>query len=845
MTKTSRSSDPFPAGRGRPVAAWISLLLVSVLATALGASAAEPPLDCSVDGLWRDADEAAIDSTQERLIVPLRYRTVAVDESALELVLAAAPLEGSAQSLSIETIMTLPLPAGGCGRFRVVESPIMAPELAARYPGIKTYRAEGIDDAAASARLDRTPQGFHGMILAPGGTVYIDPYARGNTAQYVVYDKRDYAAEPPADWVCRFGELSSNRGRDLTRPEPGSAGRSLVPSGSELRTYRTAVAATGEYTEFHSLGPPTKAEGQEAIVTAMNRVNGLYERDVSLRMILVANNDDVVYTDPSSDPYLNNNGSFMLNQNQTNLDNVIGSANYDIGHVFSTGGGGIASLGVPCIDGAKARGVTGLPSPVGDPFWVDYVAHEMGHQWGANHTFNGDAGACSGGNRNASTAYEPGSGTTIMAYAGICGSQNIQPNSDDHFHGISIDEIIAYSTTSDGDPCATTTANGNTPPTVDAGPDYTIPRNTPFELCGTATDPNHAGLTYGWEEFDLGPAGAPNSPVGDAPIFRSFTPETDGCRLFPQLSDLLTNTQTLGEILPSYARNMNFRLTVRDNRAGGGGVDSDAAVISVDGSSGPFLVTSPNTAVSWTGDDSETVSWDAAGTNGFCATVDIRFSSDGGVTFPTTVVAATPNDGTQSIVVPNVDTSTARLEVRCSTSVFFDLSDVDFTVTAVVNTPPTVSITMPAWNATFEVTDTVAFAGSATDIEDGTLTASLAWSSNIDGPIGGGGTPSAMLSAGYHTVTASVTDSMGAMGSDVVNLIVQDTAGGCPASLVVTVDPPAGAKTYRAASQVTLDGIEAGASSDVTVKAGQSIVIDDGTSFLGRLTAVTTPNSCD
>ncbi len=820
---------------------YLAILLLTALAALPGTSAAATPVDCSFDGLWQEIDEAAIDGSLERWIVPLRYRTVAVDEGALERLLAAAPLAGSAQSLALETVMTLPLPDGGCGRFRVVEAPIMAPELAARYPEIETFRATGIDDPFASARLDRTPQGFHGMILGPGGTVYIDPYARDDTGHYVVYDKRDYAAGPPSDWVCRFGELSSSRGQDPTRPASDRPGGSpVVPSGSELRTYRAAVAATGEYTSFHG---GTVALGQAAIVTAMNRVNGLYERDVALEMILVANNASVVYTNPLTDPYTNSSGGLMLGENQANLDAVIGSANYDIGHVFSTGGGGVAFLGVPCVNGSKAGGVTGLSSPTGDPFWVDYVAHEMGHQWGGNHTFNGNAGNCSGGNRNGSTAYEPGSGTTIMAYAGICGSQNIQSNSDDHFHTWSIDEMVAYSTTSSGDSCADTNANGNTPPTVDAGPDYTIPRDTPFELCGTATDPDHAGLTYGWEELDLGPAGAPDAPVGNAPIFRSFTPETDGCRLFPQLSDLLGNTQTLGEILPSYARDMNFRLTVRDNRPGGGGVDSDAVVITVDGTSGPFLVTSPNTAVSWIGTDTETVSWDSAGTIGFCPEVDILFSSDGGVTFPVTVEAATPNDGAQSVEVPNVDTTTARLQVRCSSSVFFDLSDVDFNVTAI--NPPTVAITMPADYAVFEITDTVSFAGSANDLEDGVLTGALAWSSDIDGAIGSGGGPSTMLSAGYHTVTASVTDSGGAPGSDKVHLVVQDTAGGCPATLVVTADPPAGASTYKAARKVTLDAIGVGAAADVTVKAGQAIVIAEGTSIEGQLAVVNTPSSCD
>ncbi len=552
----------------------------------------------SSDGVWRDFDEKDVQLRGIREIVPLRYRSVELDWPALNGLLAMTPMEYSANALSVDAVLTLPLPNGGFGRFRILEAPIMAPALAARFPEIKTYRGQGIDDATASVRFDTTPAGFHAMILSAAGRVFIDPYSREETAHYISYFTRDYPRPEGLDFECAFDQVNPWR-EAAERPE----GSPAISSGTQLRTYRTAVAATGEYTQFHGGTVPA---GQAAIVTTMNRVNGIYEREVAILMELVGNNDDVVYTNTNETlegaavNYSNSNGGAMLSQNQTNLDAIIGSANYDIGHVFSTGGGGIAGLAVSCKAGSKALGVTGLSSPEGDVFYVDFVSHEMGHQWGGNHTFNGTAGNCVGGNRNGFTAYEPGSGSTIMAYAGICGAHDLQPNSDDYFHGVSFDEIVSYSTTDSGNTCASTSATGNSPPMVDAGASYHIPVSTPFTLCGSASDPGDP-LTYGWEEFDKGPAGAPNSPSGNAPIFRSFDPVTSPCRTFPQWSDIVNNTQTIGEILPTSSRTLNFRLTARDNRLGGGGVSSDSTTVPVTDTAGPFLVTSPNTAVSWTG----------------------------------------------------------------------------------------------------------------------------------------------------------------------------------------------------------------------------------------------------
>lgn len=660
----------------------ISLLLFAVMILISRQAAASVTTSPSPDGVWQEVDEATISNRAERLLHPDRYRVMALDGVALQAVLAQAPLEFTEAAQSQEIVLYLPLPEGGYGRFRIVESPIMAAELAAKFPWMKTYAGRGLDDATATVRFGWTQFGFHATIWSTTGSIYIDPYSRADTTHYLVYNKQDYT-RPSGPFVEHPPQGDNSEVEALVAALQASG--IVLSSGEELRTYRLAMAATGEYTIYHG---GTVDDGMAAIVVAMNRVNGIYERDVAVRMELIANNNLIVYTDPNTDPYTNNDGVAMLSQNQTNLDMVIGNDNYDVGHVFSTGGGGVAFLGVPCRTGLKARGVTGLTNPIGDPFYVDYVAHEIGHQYGANHTFNGNAGACSGGNRHGPAAYEPGSGTTIMAYAGICGNQNIQANSDDDFHTKSFDEIRAYTVAGAGNTCAVITQTGNTGPTVDAGGDYTIPLNTPFILTGSATDPDDDPLTYDWEQFDLGPAGHPDNPVGNAPLFRSFVPVTVPYRIFPQISDIVSDTHTIGELLPGYARVMNFRLTVRDNNIApsAGGVNYDAIQVTAVEGTGPFAVTYPNTAVTWQTGDIETVTWDVANTNQppiNCTHVDINLSIDGGYTYPYTIEANRPNDGAESIIVPFIPATQARVQVMCADNIFFDISDANFTILSV------------------------------------------------------------------------------------------------------------------------------------------------------------------
>ncbi|GJM41313.1 MAG: hypothetical protein DHS20C20_15950 [Ardenticatenaceae bacterium] len=660
--------------------AGLTLLLILVAATRSHSDVTAAPTGAqSADGLWQDVDEALLRVEGDRVIVPLAYRMVALNWDGLDSVLANAP---DGLSEANETILSLPLPDGEYGRFQIYQTAVMHPELAAKFPEIRTYAGVGLDDPTASVRLDTTPKGFHAMILSANGRVFIDPYTNNSTDLYQSYFANNFIPNLPDDFEPDV----------VVEPEHAEGEKPATPngvldSGGTLRTYRLAVGATGEYTQFHG---GTVELGMAAIVTAVNRVTGIYEREVAVTLQLVPDNDLVVYTNGATDPYTNNNGGAMLGENQTTLNARIGSANYDVGHAFSTDDGGVAGLGVVCT-GAKAQGVTGRPSPINDPFYVDYVAHELGHQFSANHTFNGNAGSCgSFGQYNASTAYEPGSGTTIMAYAGICNPQNIQSNSDDYFHGISFDEIIAFTTAGNGNACASPSATGNTPPSVEAGNSYNIPLNTPFTLTGSATDPNTTALTYNWEEFDLGPTGLPQFPSGNAPIFRSFPATTSPSRTFPQISDIVSGMSTMGELLPSYGRTMNFRLTVRDNQVPAGGVGFDSTTVTAVSGTGPFLVTTPNTNVTWTGLTTETVTWNVAGTDQApisCANVNIDLSTDGGLTYPFILATETPNDNSETVTVTNIDTSSARVRVSCADNIFFDISDSNFTILAVAGDP--------------------------------------------------------------------------------------------------------------------------------------------------------------
>ncbi|MBA3665503.1 MAG: T9SS type A sorting domain-containing protein, partial [Bacteroidetes bacterium] len=624
---------------------------------------------------------------------PQKYVTVSLVASVLKDKLFSAPHEKNVNINQSSCIITLPLPNGTMQQFRIVEAPMMEPGLANQFPDFKSFSVKGIDDPYANGKLDWNENGFHGMVRSVNGDFFIDPYCVGNITDYITYYTADFVKDPSQ--VLPEAGVIDNKGAG-TGSVPKKKGEnetqlsSTTPAtcvGTYLRTYRLALACTGEYAVAATgSSTPTMAQTLAKIMTSVNRVDGVYETEVSVRLVLVATETNVIFTNASTDPFTgNNNAGTLIGESQSVITNTIGSTNFDIGHTFSTGGGGLAGLGVVCVNSQKASGITGSPSPVGDPYDIDYVAHEMGHQFGGNHTFNAISGSCGGGNRNASTAVEPGSGVTIMAYAGICGTNDLAPNSIAYFHAISYDEVVNFTNNGSGNNCPVKTATGNQPPVVTGSSNYIIPVSTAFALTGSATDPNGDAVTYSWEETEIGVSGNWNS--GNKPYFRSYVPTVSGTRLFPKASVLASGnyTATKGEYVPQTAQTLQFRLTARDNKMGGGGVCYAINSLTVSAAAGPFDVSYPTAAsIIWGSGTQQTVTWNVNNTNiapVSCDTVRILISMDGGATY-SLVTNSTPNDGTELITAPTVTAivSTCRIKVEAKGNVFFDISNNNFTI---------------------------------------------------------------------------------------------------------------------------------------------------------------------
>ncbi|MBC7884485.1 MAG: T9SS type A sorting domain-containing protein [Saprospiraceae bacterium] len=608
------------------------------------------------------------DQTSVRLIIPEKYETFSFDLAAFR-----AFHNASARNVSNSFTMSFPLPDGTLEDFKMTETPVFDDGLSKKYKGFSSFSGKGLSSHQISVKMSLSPFGINVLMLDhKEGSVYIDPYTPSSELDYIVYYKKDFIKKS-GKFTCGVAADIENKTfnpTEFTNLSP--EGTSQLVSDCRLRTYRLALASTGEYAKFHG---STIEKVLAAYNNSITRVNAIYERDAAITLKLVSDTDKLIFLNAATDPYTNTNGSAMLGQNQTTIDNIIGFPNYDIGHVFSTGGGGIAQLRAPC-SASKAEGVTGSAAPIGDPFDIDYVAHEMGHQFGANHTQNNSC------QRNGNTAIEPGSASSIMGYAGIC-DPNVQNNSDDHFHAVSLAEIANFVVAGSGNGCAVKTDIDNLKPEVNVSKSsYTIPKSTAFQLTAEGTDPDGDLLTYCWEQVDNEVATMPpktNNTSG--PAFRSLSPTSNPTRYFPDLQ----RRYNLWEVLPAVSRTLKFRCTVRDNNALGGCTDEVNMEVKVNDQAGPFMVTFPNSVlVNWQVGTKQTVTWDKAKTDEApfnCSLVNILLSSDGGKSYPVTLASKVPNTGSFEIETPNLPSNTTKVMVAADDNIFFDVSNSNFKIT--------------------------------------------------------------------------------------------------------------------------------------------------------------------
>lgn len=544
-------------------------------------------------------------------------------------------------------VLELPAPDGVVLKFQLQPSAVMHPQLAAKYPEIKTWKGSCTTQPAMTLRCETGAGGFHALVQGAGSFFLIEPFDAGKGI-YRVIPKT--AASAKSNWAC-FTEGKS------TSDLPPSAKNNAV-----IRTYRLALACTGEFAAYHG---GTNEGALSVMATLVNRLNGIFERDLGVHLQLVANNDDIIFLDPASDPFYNSTSHSVLGQNQQVCNQYIGVDNYDVGHLLTTASGGLAHIKSVCSS-KKAGGVSGSLNPTGDAFFVDYVAHELGHQFGASHTQNNNC------NRNPATAVEPGSGSTIMGYAGVC-APNVQAHSDAYFHAISIAEIHNY-LEQNGNCASISALPGQLE--ADAGADRYIPANTPFCLSGKVQySGNPANLTYTWEQIDNEVAVMPPLAVNQAgPLFRSVFPSVNDTRYFPTLDVLLHGAGADWEVLPATAREMDFRFCAR---AGDGRLHCDDTKIHVSETNGTFRMTYPQGGETWESGQVKTIQWKVAGTDQApinCKKVDILLSLDGGATFPYELVRNTPNDGAYTLVVPPYSSELAYIMVKAADNVFFDIN---------------------------------------------------------------------------------------------------------------------------------------------------------------------------
>ncbi len=636
-------------------------------------------INLSAQKFWRVVDENSIilDRDAERGVIPIDYSTYHLDMKALMNYLKKAPKQFNKEKKSIPVY--IPMPDGSNMLFDVVKSPVMMSKLAEKYPNIRSYKGIAHDDKKINIRFNIGSKGFFASIYNKKGNIYIDPYASGVKNYYISYYTSNYKVDiSDINLNCGLDsdEIIFNDSTNLTEinfPDELLDFRDASACDSVRQyNYRLALACTGEWGQKHG---GTKEAALSDMVTSVNRINQIYENEFAIHLNLIDDNDKLIWLDPDTDPYKNPTiGGALLGENFDAVNNTIGMNSYDIGHIFTnscTDVGGIARLAAVCQT-FKAMGVTCHYSSDLNYIITNVTCHEMGHQFSAAHTFNNCSGNESG------SGFEPGGGTTIMAYCGLCGPNNVDYKCLETFHSFSIQQIKYYSREGGGRKCAEKISSDNTAPevSIDYNNGFYIPIQTPFVLEGSAYDCDGDNLVYSWEQMDVGPQSLIGHPEGNAPIFTAREVSDSPVRYFPNLYDLLYNQSNNSELLPSYERDLNFRFIARDNHEVAGGTDWVDMSFKADSSSGPFLVSYPNNFLKFRTGDSLTVKWDVANTDNEkvnCQNVDILLSLDKGYTYPYTLKYKTTNDGEELVYMPDTITSNARLMVKASNNIFFDI----------------------------------------------------------------------------------------------------------------------------------------------------------------------------
>jgi hypothetical protein len=590
--------------------------------------------------------------------------------------------------------LQLPLPDGQWLEFTLTPSPVLSAPLASKYPQLMTYKGEQLGRPTNYGRFSLSPQGFFGFYRVENDWFLLSPQLKDRSNDYMVYRYQDALDE------ISIERLKKTTNSDVLLIEPLSADADLQQKnasiGEQIRTYRLAISTSGEYGQ--KMGG-TLADVVAESMILVNRINQILLSDLALQFELV-DSEAVMFTDANSDPYTNTDAASDVDINQSTLDNLLGQANYDLGHLLTTNGGGLAGVGVVCRSNSKALGTSGASEPRGERFYIDLLAHELGHQLGARHSFNAqDQSNCDTGQRSAQSAFEPGSGSTIMSYAGLCSGQNLQVNSDPYFHAGSIAEIRSYVEGFSGSSCGSSAQQSNAIPQIQlASNTYTIPANTPFVIAASASDADNDALLYNWEQIDAGgdSGGTANglamaSDNGANPLFRSYPATESSQRYFPQLSSVLNDQLLVGETYASTDRSLTLRISVKDNK---GGLNSRDVSVNVVNNQQKFAITAPNSAQTWIGLSQQTLYWDVAGTNQSpynCSAVDIFLSSQVSPNFDTELATSVANDGEHIITVPNIDSTAVRLMLKCSDKLFYALNSSNLTITKVEPIQPVIT----------------------------------------------------------------------------------------------------------------------------------------------------------